>query len=585
MTLALTGHAVARGIVIGQSHLVERNELEIGEYRIQPEDIENEIQRFRAALLSTRQQLEQLSARVSQSAGTTASEILQIHIQMLTDSVISDASEQCIRQDMYNAEWALQCQLEQILAEFRQLDDEYIRSRGEDVAQVIRLVQRKLGEESGGKYFSDIPDRLANTLVIASDLTAGELAALHERGVAGVVTEHGSPYSHAAILASSLGIPAVFGVRLALNLLKEGETLILDGRLGVVYANPDEAFLDHYHQRQRITSGFRKSLESVRQLPSRSVDGALISLQANAEREDELNLAVELGADGIGLYRTEFLYLRGEAPDEETQLDEYSRALGLLKGMPLTIRTMDLGADKTNSAIDFNVLRSSMNPALGLRAIRLCLRDTDLFKTQLRAILRASARGPVRCLIPMLTSVGEILMVKSLLRETERELTEQGIAFDPAMKLGGMIEVPAAAMAMEDLGYHLDFMSVGTNDLLQYALAADRVDEQVAHLYDPLHPGIVRLLQHVLDTGKTLSIPVTICGEMAGDRRYTRLLLALGLRSFSMHPGRILEVKQVITETHVQHASKALEHWLNLGGKRQDMPLLRLLDQSQTTSH
>jgi phosphotransferase system enzyme I (PtsI) len=584
MTLALTGHAVARGIAIGQSHLVERNELEIGEYRIRPEDIENEVQRFRAALILARQQLEQLSARISQNAGSAAGEILQIHIQMLTDSAISDASEQSIREDLFNAEWALQSQLEKILAEFRHMDDEYIRSRGEDVAQVIRLVQRKLGEGTGGKIFGDIPDRLANTLVIASDLTAGELALLHERGVAGVVTEHGSPYSHAAILASSLGIPAVFGVRLALNLLQEGETLILDGRLGVVYANPDEAFLDHYHDIQRITSGFRKALESTRLLPPHSLDGDVIALQANAEREDELKLAVELDADGVGLYRTEFLYLRGEAPDEETQVAEFSRAIAALAGMTLTIRTMDLGADKTSNALDFDLLRRSMNPALGLRAIRLCLRDTDLFKTQLRAILRASAEGPVRCLIPMLTSVSEVLMVKSLLREAEQELAERNLKFDPHMPLGGMIEVPAAAMAMEDLGHHLDFMSVGTNDLLQYALAADRVDEQVAHLYDPLHPGFVRMLQHIFDAGKTLAIPVTVCGEMAGDRRYTRLLLALGLRSFSMHPARMLEVKQVITETHIQHAAAALAYWLNLGGQRHDVSLLRLLDQSQLSN-
>lgn len=584
MTLALTGHAVARGIAIGQGHLAERNELEIGEYRIRPEDVETELRRFRDALTLSREQLQQLSDRVSQSAGTSASEIIQVHIMMLDDSSISDASEKRIREDLFNAEWALQSQLEKILTEFRHMDDEYIRSRGEDVVQVIRLVQRKLSEGSSGKVFNNIPDRLADTLVIASELTPGELAALHERGVAGVVTEHGSPYSHAAILASSLGIPAVFGVRLAQSLLKEGETLILDGRLGVVYADPDDAFLDHYHEIQRITSGFRKSLETARKLPSHSIDGETIILQANAEREDELGLAVDLKVDGIGLFRTEFLYLRGEAPDEETQLAEYSCAITTLAGMPLTIRTMDLGADKTSDALDFNLLRSSANPALGLRAVRLCLRDTELFKTQLRAILRASATGKVHCLIPMLTSVNEILMVKALLQECREELRARGQAFDPAMQLGGMIEVPAAAMAMEDLGLHLDFMSIGTNDLLQYALAADRVDEQVAHLYDPLHPGVVRLLHHIFDTGNALRIPVTVCGEMAGDRRYTRLLLALGLRSFSMHPGRILEVKQVITETHIPRAAAALAHWLNLGGQRQDVSLLRLLDQSQASN-
>lgn len=581
MTLALTGYSVARGIAIGQTHLAERNELEIGEYRIQPQDIENEIRRFRDAMSSAREQLEQLSARVGKKAGAAAGEILQIHIQMLTDSSISDAAEQSIRENMFNAEWALQSQLERILSEFRHMDDEYIRSRGEDVAQVVRLVQRKLSEETSGKTFKNIPDRLADTLVIASELTPGELAALHERGVAGVVTEHGSPYSHAAIIASSLSIPAVFGVRLASSLLKEGETLVLDGRLGVVYADPDEAFLDHYHEIQRITSGFRKSLEATRLLPSQSKDGEVIRLQANAEREDELGLARDLGADGIGLYRTEFLYLRGAAPDEEAQVEEYSRAIAALNGVPLTIRTMDLGADKTNDAVDFKLLRNARNPALGLRAVRLCLRDTDLFKTQLRAILRSSAKGPVHCLIPMLTSVSEVLTVKSLLREAEQELKQQGLAFDPHMSVGGMIEVPAAAMAMEELGQHLDFMSVGTNDLLQFALAADRVDEDVAHLYDPLHPGVVRLLRHIFDTGKTLGIPVTVCGELAGDRRYTRLLLALGLRSFSMHPARLLEVKQVVTETHIQRAAAVLSHWLKLGGQREDISLLRLLDQSQ----
>jgi len=583
VTLALTGHAVARGIAIGQCHLAERNELEIGEYRIEPGEVDQEIQRFRSALTSAREQLEHLAGQVSQDSGATASEIIQVHIQMLADSSIREAPEQGIREDLFNAEWALQTQLEKILAEFRHMTDEYIRSRGEDVVQVVRLVQRKLSEGSEGKEFSNIPDRLADTLVIAHELTPGELAGLHERGVAGVITEHGSPYSHTAILASSLGIPAVFGVRMAQSLIREGELLILDGRLGVVYANPDDAFINHYHDIQRITSGFRKSLENIRSLPSNSLDGEIIELQANAEREDELGLAVDIPADGIGLYRTEFLYLRGEAPNEETQLAEYSTALKRLSGLPLTIRTMDLGADKTNDALDFNLLRSSINPALGLRAIRLCLRDTNLFKTQLRAILRASAHGKVKCLIPMLTSVNEILMVKSLMQEAREELTLEGYPFDQSMLLGGMIEVPAAALAIEDLGQHLDFLSVGTNDLLQYALAADRVDEQVAHLLDPLHPGVVRLLQHIFNASDSLRIPVTVCGEMAGDRRYTRLLLALGLRSFSMHPGRILEVKQVVTETHIPRAAAALLHWLNLGNERHHTPLLRLLDQSQTS--
>jgi phosphotransferase system enzyme I (PtsI) len=581
MTLALTGHAVSRGIAIGQAHLAERNELEIGEYRIQAENVEAEVDRLQEALHSARHQLELLDQRVTRSAGMAASEIIQTHILMLADSSIGDAAEQRIREEFCNAEWALQSQLETILAEFRHMEDEYIRSRGEDVAQVIHMVQIELGKAGNDRVFDSIPDRLANTLVVTSELTPGELAVLHERGVAGIVTEHGSPYSHAAILASSLGIPAVFGVRLAHSLLTEGENLILDGRLGVVYADPDEAFVEHYHEIERITSRFRKSLDEIRNKPARSQDGANILLQANAEREDEIRLATELAADGVGLYRTEFLFMRGAAPDEETQLAEYLTAIGALAGKPLTIRTMDLGADKTSEALDFSLLRSSLNPALGLRAIRLCLRDTELFKTQLRAILRASAHGKVRCLVPMLTSVHEILMVKSLLEEARSELQIRGQAYDSGMELGGMIEVPAAALAIEDLGHHLDFLSIGTNDLLQYALAADRVDEQVAHLYDPLHPGVVRLMHYMFTACTLAGLPVTVCGELAGDRRYTRLLLALGLRSFSMHPGRLLEVKQAIIETDASRATAALQHWLSLGAGRQDVPLLRLLDQSQ----
>jgi phosphotransferase system enzyme I (PtsI) len=581
MTLALTGHAIARGIAIGRTHLAERNEIDIGEYRIDIAHIDQEILRYRQAVTAAKEQLNRLATRVSRNAGEAAGEIIHTHVMMLSDSNIREATENHIRRELCNAEWALQSQLEHILAEFRNMDDAYIRSRGEDVIQVVRLVQDKLSDEASGKPFQNIPDRLAETLVIASELTPGELAILHERGVAGVVTEHGGPHSHTAILASSLGIPAVLGVRHAQSLLKEGEILVLDARLGVVYADPDEAILEHYHEVQRDTARFRKSLEQVREQPCQSIDGQVISLYGNGERTEELQQALELGACGNGLYRTEFLYLRGMAPEEETQLAEYSAALACMDGKPLTIRTLDLGADKTSGPIDFSKLPRSANPALGLRAVRLCLRDTDLFKTQLRAILRASANGRVKCLIPMLTSVREILMVRSLLREAQEELTEKGQAFDPHMPLGGMIEVPAAAMAIEDLGRHLDFISVGTNDLLQYALAADRGDEQVAHLYDMQHPGVVRLLQFIFHSADSIRIPVSVCGEVAGDRRYSRLLLALGLREFSMNPARLLEVKQVINETHIPRARAALTQWLTEPASEESSSLLYLLDQSQ----
>ncbi|HET6593868.1 MAG TPA: phosphoenolpyruvate--protein phosphotransferase [Xanthomonadales bacterium] len=581
MTLALTGHPVARGIAIGRCHLVERSELEIGEYRIAAEEVEREIQRYRSAVAAARQQLEELAGRVIRNVGIGAGEIIQTHVMMLGDARLQESTERHIRSELCNAEWALQIQLEQVLSEFRSLDDAYIRSRGEDVAQVVRLVQNKLNEEVGDKPFEDMPDRLAETLVISSELTPGELAILHERGVGGIVTEHGGPHSHSAILASSFGIPAVMGVRRAQSLLREGEILVLDGGLGVVYADPDEAIRGHYHQVQRITRRFKKSLEAIRDLPAISLDGQPVTLQANAERPAELQQAAEQGASGIGLYRTEFLYLQGAPPDEETQLSEFAAALELLRGMPLTIRTLDLGADKSTDYLDFSQLRRSANPALGLRAVRLCLRDTDLFKMQLRAILRASALGPVRCLIPMLTSVQEIRMVRMLLDEAREELDAQDIAYDPRMPLGGMIEVPAAALAIPEFAPHLDFLSVGTNDLLQYALAADRVDELVTHLYDPQHPGVVRLLRHIFREANASRIPVTVCGEVAGDRQYTRLLLALGLKDFSMHPGRLLEVKQVVRETDIPKAKAALTHWFNTAPAAAGRSLLQVIDESQ----
>ena len=581
MTLALTGHAVGRGIAIGRSHLAEQSELEISEYRIAETEVENEIRRFRKAIEAAREQLEELAGRVIRNVGIGAGEIIQTHVLMLSDSRLRDSTEDHIRREHCNAEWALQTQLERVLLEFRSLDDEYIRSRGEDVAQVVRLLQGKLNEEATDKPFDNMPDRLADTLVISAELTPGELAILHERGVAGIVTEHGGPTSHTAILASSLGIPTVMGVRRAQTLLREGETLVLDGGLGVVYADPGEAISAHYHEVQRITRRFKRSLEAIRDLPAVSLDGTKISLQANAERPAELELAREQGASGIGLYRTEFLYLQGAPPDEETQLQEFAAAIRLLDGVPLTIRTLDLGADKSAEHLDFSQLRRSANPALGLRAVRLCLRDTDLFKTQLRAILRASGLGPVRCLIPMLTSVQEIRMVRLLLDESREELRQRGLAYDPGMPVGGMIEVPAAAMAIADLGRYLDFISVGTNDLLQYALAADRVDEQVAHLYDMQHPGVVRLLQYIFREAEALRLPATVCGEAAGDRQYTRLLLALGLKEFSMHPGRLLEVKQVVRETDIPKARAALSHWFNSPPGEGGASLLHVIDESQ----
>ncbi|MEE4217791.1 MAG: phosphoenolpyruvate--protein phosphotransferase [Xanthomonadales bacterium] len=581
MTLALTGHGVARGIAIGHCHIVVSNELEIGEHRIAPEDVEKEIQRYRDAVKEARDQLTELANRMDENVAVPASEILQTHILMLDDSTIRQNTEQHIRDELCNAEWALQIQLEAVLFEFINMDDAYIRTRGEDIAQVVRLVQRKLTAQDEGRHFENIPDRLADTLVIATELTPAELAILHERGVGGIVTEHGGPHSHTAILAASLGIPAVLGVRRAQTLLREREVLIVDGGKGLVYASPDSKIRKHYQEVQAETRRFREALETIRELPTVSLDGETVVLMANAEREAEFNQAVQTGAAGVGLYRTEFLYLHGPPPDEEAQLAEYRSAVRILDGRPLTIRTLDLGADKLPQSPDFSEPIRNANPALGLRGIRLCLRDSDRFKIQLRAILRASAEGPVRCLVPMITSIAEIAKVRSLLNQAKAELKRKKLPFDPAMQVGVMIEVPAAALALGELARYLDFISIGTNDLLQYTLAADRADEQVAHLYDMQHPGVIRLLQHIFREANAHNLPVSVCGEVAGDRRYTRLLLAMGLRDFSMYPGRLLEVKQVILNTDIRRATATLTHWLN-DPVNQKSTLLEALDASQS---
>ncbi len=582
MTLALSGQIVEPGIAIGQAHNIQRNEIEIGEYRIADEQVDAEIDRLIHAAAEAGVHLEDLARRLKKSAGASGEEIIRTHLAMLEDSSLVQASARHIREQLCNAEWALQLQLETLVAEFRTIDDDYIRSREEDIVQVVRMVQQVLAAEQPGKPLSDVPDRLGHTLVVATELTPNELAVLHDRGVAGVVTEHGSPYSHTAILARSMGVPLVMGVRRAQSLITEGEQLVLDGAYGIVFADPEESILRHYLQKQSESDRYRKSLERGRGRPAASLDGEALVLLANAERPEDIRRALEDGAEGVGLFRSEYLFMQGLPPDEEAQVEHYVSAIEALEGAPLTIRTLDIGADKKAHALEFEGLRNNPNPALGLRAVRLCLREMDLFKVQLRAILRASAHGPVHCMIPMLTTDREVLAVRSLIEETRLELDSEGYDHGAErMRLGGMIEVPAAALALERMARHLDFLSVGTNDLIQYTLAADRVDENVAHLYDPQHPGVIHLLEHVFATARRLQVPVSVCGEMAGDRRFTRLLLALGLREFSMQPRSLLEVKKVITETDVGAVREALARWTAGECDSSTMTLSQFLDNAQ----
>jgi phosphotransferase system enzyme I (PtsI) len=582
VTLALSGQVVEPGIAIGQAHIIQRNEIEIGEYRIPADQAEAEVERLLHAAQVAGENLEALAGRLRRAAGVSGEEIVRTHIAMLEDSSLVQASATHIREQLCNAQWALQLHLESLLAEFRAIDDDYIRSREDDVVQVVQMVQQVLAEDQPELPLSEVPDRLGQTLVVATELTPNELAILHDRGVAGVITEHGSPYSHTAILARGMGIPAVMGVRRAQSLITEGEQLVLDGAYGILFADPEESILRHYLQKQSESDRYRRTLEATRGKPATSIDGEPICLLANAERAKDIRRALADGAEGVGLFRSEYLFMQGMLPDEDAQFEAYGAAIEALDGAPLTIRTLDIGADKQAHALAFDGLRNNPNPALGLRAVRLCLREMELFKVQLRAILRATALGKVHCMIPMLTTDREVLAVQSLLDETRLELEREGIPHGAdRMLLGGMIEVPAAALALERMGRHLDFVSVGTNDLIQYALATDRVDENVAHLYDPQHPGVLHLLRHVFDTARRIGLPVSVCGEMAGDRRYTRLLLALGLREFSMQPRSLLEVKKVINETDIAKTDAALIRWEAGEASPEAVSLSQYLDQAQ----
>ncbi len=557
MTLALTGTGVMSGVAVGPAHLLIRSELEIQEYQVPDDAREQEVERFQSALGEARRHLQALADRLRRTAGSGAEEIIRTHLHMLDDAVIADDTESTILEQGCNAEWALQMQLEHIVAEFRSLDDEYIRSREEDVIQVVRLLQRTLSEaaEAGDAHESSL--KLNGTIVVARELTPGDVALLSEQEVAGLVVARGSAHSHSAILARSLRLPMIVGIPSALRILQENEPLILDGHYGAVFATDDETIQRHYHQKQRKSRRYRLSLDQYREHDCITRDGIKVELQANAERGDEIAEALNCGIQAVGLYRSEFLFTQDQLPDEETQYGYYRKAVEHAGGKPVTIRTLDLGADKAWGPA--RQLISGSNPALGLRALRLCLRQPEMFREQLRAILRASADGPVRVLIPMLTHPAEMQSVRRILAQCREELDKRGQAYDSNLPVGGMIEVPAAAMAIDHFSESLDFLSLGTNDLIQYLLAADRVDDQVAHLYNPLHPAVIRLLGDALQSAAECGVPMAVCGELAGDARYTRLLLALGLRVFSMHPSYLLEVKRTIIETDVSVARQHLD--------------------------
>ena len=548
--LTLHGTGVSSGLAIGKAFVLHRERPEVPEYVLPKHLVADEVVRFRQALEAARRQLVHIRDHIPRSAPAEIASIMDTHLLILQDKMISEAPLDLITRHQYNAEWALRAQGDALVAVFEQMVDPYLRNRKTDVSQVVdRVLRILLAAEAEHEQISGA---LEGRIVIANDLSPADTVLLKHNRVAAFVTNLGGPISHTAILARNLEIPAIVAMHNATRYVRDGEELIVDGKLGVLIVSPERPIVAEYRQRQKEIVARKRELATLKQSRAVTRDGVEVELLANIELPDDIKTVTKVAAGGIGLYRTEFLFMnRPDLPDEEEQFRAYVRVVKALTGKPVTIRTLDLGADKRTDGGAMPHDNIAANPALGLRAVRLCLHDTSLFRPQLRAILRASAYGDVRMMIPMLLSVDELHRVLDLLAEVEADLARKGQKFNPDMPVGGMIEVPAAAVAADLFAPQLDFLSIGTNDLIQYTLAIDRVDDAVSYLYDPLHPSVLRLIEMTLRAGANAGIPVAMCGEMAGDTRYTRLLLGLGLREFSMHPSGLLQVKKIVLESEL----------------------------------
>jgi phosphotransferase system enzyme I (PtsI) len=548
--LTLHGTGVSSGIAIGKAYVLHRERPEVPEYVLPRGLIEDEVTRFHRAVDDARSQLSYIRDHVPRSAPAEIVSIMDTHLLILQDQMLSETPAELIRSRQMNAEWALKTQGDALAAVFEQMEDPYLRNRKVDVAQVVDRVLRVL--LAAEVEHEQISGALEGQVVIANDLSPADTVLLKHHKVAAFVTNLGGPISHTAILARNLEIPAIVAMHNATRYVRDGEELIVDGKLGVMVVGPDKSVVSEYRQRQRDITVLRRELAALTESRTVTRDGTAVELLANIELPDDIKSVHKVAAGGVGLYRTEFLFMnRPDLPDEDEQYRAYLRVVKAMPDKPVTIRTLDLGADKHVNGGSLGHDHVAANPALGLRAVRLCLQDTSLFKPQLRAILRVSAHGNVRLMIPMLSSIDELSRVLDLIEEVKGELAREGHKFNPDIPVGGMIEVPAAAVAADLFAPHLDFFSIGTNDLIQYTLAIDRVDDAVSYLYDPLHPSVLRLVQMTLRAAQGAGIPVAMCGEMAGDTRYTRLLLGMGLREFSMHPSGLLQVKKIVLESEL----------------------------------
>lgn len=548
MSFVLHGVAVSGGIAIGHAHLVSRAKLEAAHYDIPASQVPEECARFDDAIAAVRSELEEVRATVPASAPAEFAAFIDLHLMILNDATLAIIPCRIIEAEQCNAEWALRVQMDALLAQFEEIEDAYLRERKADVVQVVERIMKVLSGQPG--YIPPPPaDARHSRVLVAHDLSPADVVQFKQHQFASFITDLGGVTSHTAVVARSLNVPCIVALHNARQLIRENELVIVDGTQGAVIVDPDQHVLAEYELRQHAFDIERQKLKRLRDTRAVTLDGVEVELQANIELPGDVVAARENGAMGVGLFRTEFLFLNREGlPDEDEQFEAYRKVAEGMAGLPVTIRTYDLGADKQLDGAN----GSTVNPALGLRAIRLSLTEPRRFLTQLRAMLRASHYGRVNILIPMLMNGAEVDQVLQMVAQAKASLDEEGLPYDAGVKVGGMVEVPAAALALGIFTRKLDFLSVGTNDLIQYLLAVDRSDDTVAHLYDPLHPAVLNLLAHIFRTAGKANVPVALCGEMAGDVRLTRLLLALGLRQYSMHSAHLLDVKQHILKSNLE---------------------------------
>jgi len=572
MRHAFTGHGASRGLALGRARVRLPHALEVGEQRVPAAQVEAEARRLQDALEAARAEMRVLREKLQGALSKEAVEFIDLHALLLDDPELVQALDNLIRQERYSASYALRVQRDRLAAVFERMDDPYLKSRLDDLDHIIGRINAHLHRRE------PLPRGTAGEVLVCDNVAPSELAQLQTQGVVAIVSAGGSPLSHSAILARSLHLPLVVGAADALARTNDGDVVMVDGETGQVVVDPDAGDLRRYHEREQQDARARRDLERLRRKPTRTRDGVDIALYANAESREDVARAHALGAAGVGLFRTEFLFLqRNELPDEDEQFQVYRDAVLGMSGRPVTFRTLDLGADKADRT--GLTLENEDNPALGVRGVRLSLLYDNVFDTQLRAIARAAAYGPVRVLVPMVSCREEMLLVRRRLRRAVSVVKRQGVAVD-APPLGAMIEVPAAAIGVYGLVDAVDFMSIGTNDLVQYLLAVDRNNDALGDLYSPLHPGVLRLLAHVIGAGEQSGKPVAVCGEMAGDARLAPLLLAMGLKEFSLHPSHLLELRRTIRDCRLEdlraHASallqardrSAIERWLADAGKR-----------------